>query len=258
MPLKPVVTKDEFSQLPEALQGLYAEKNGKFVLDIEGIDDPSNVSSALKKEREAKAELERTLRQIREQLGDADPAKAREAVKKLQELEDKKLIDEGKVEELLKSRTERLVQDYDGKLKEKDARLSAAEKQLAELVIDNALRQVATRAKVRDTAVEDFLRRGREVYRLKDGKAVPMKGEEVLFGKKPNEPMSMEEWAESLAPQAPHLFEGSGGSGASNMGGGGQRGPYTITAAQAKDMTAYKAAKAAAETAGQPLQIVEG
>lgn len=252
-----LATKAELDALPEAVRGLYIEKDGKFVLDAD-FEDVGGLKTALEKERSNRSTLEKTLADIRKQLGDADPAKARDALKKLQELEDKQLIDQGKVEELLKARTERLVTDYDGKLKERDDALNAANKRLAELVIDNELRAVATAKKVRASAVEDFLERGRKVYRLKDGKAVPMRGDDVIFGKKPNEPMGMDEWADSITTTAPHLFEGSGGGGAANTGGGGgHSGPHTISAADARDRAKYTAAKDAATKAGQPLTIVE-
>lgn len=255
--LKTKITKAEFEALPEATRELYIEQNGTFVLDAD-FEDVSGLKSALDKERTTRGTLEKTLSELKKQLGDTDPAKAREALAKLQELEDKKLIDEGKVEELLRSRTERLVKDFEQKLADRDGKLTAAEKRLAELVIDNELRAVGASKKVRAEAMEDFLERGRKVYRLVDGKAVPMQGDQVVFGKKPNEPMSMDEWADSLTPKAPHLFEGSSGGGANNSGGGGgPRGPHTISKEDAKDRHKYAAASAAAAKAGQSLEIVE-
>jgi hypothetical protein len=252
-----IENKADFDALPDALRGFYLETNGTYRLDAD-FEDVGGLKSALEKERTSRSTLEKTLGDLKRQLGDADPAKAREAVKKLQELEDQKLISEGKLEEILKSRTERIVADYDGKIRERDEKLTAAEKRLEELVIDNELRKIAATKKVRDTAVDDFVERGRKVYRLKDGKAVPMKGEDVIFGKKPNEPMGMDEWADSLAPTAPHLFAESSGGGASNhgAGGGSGKGPHTITAEQAKDYSAYKQASEAAAKAGAQLQVV--
>lgn len=243
------------TEIPEPLREHYVEKDGKWVLDTEGGEDVSGLKGALGKEREARASLERTLADLKKQLGDADPAKAREAVKKLQDLEDKKLIEEGKVEELLAARTKRMQDDYEAKLRETSDALAAREKQISELVIDNALRAVATTAKVRATAVDDFLERGRKVYRLKDGKAVPMNGDEIIFGKKGNEPMPMDEWAAGLTSAAPHLFEGSTGGGAAPSAGGAGK-PYVLTAEQAKDRQMYLQAKDAAQKAGQELQIV--
>lgn len=254
-----LASKAEVDALPEALRGFYVEKDGKFVLDAD-FEDVGGLKSALQKERTGRETLEATLREIRKQLGDADPAKARAAMQKLQELEEKGLIDAGRFEELLKQRTERLAAEKDGTIKELTDKLSASDRRLAELVIDNELRAVATAKKVRPEAVEDFLRRGRDVYKLQDGKAIPVKPDgTVYYGKKPNEPMGMDEWADGIVTTAPHLFEGSSGSGAANNGGGGggPKGPHTISAADARDRSKYTAAKAAADKAGQPLTIVE-
>lgn len=250
-----IPTKAEFDALPDAVKGFYVEKDGKFLLDAD-FEDVGGLKSALDKERTGRSTLEKALKDLRTQLGDADPAKAREALAKLQEMEDQNLISQGKVEELLKSRTERLVQDYEGKLKGTSEKLTAAERRLAELVIDNELRKVATAKKVRETAVEDFLERGRKVYRMVDGKAVPMKGDDIVFGKKPNEPMSMDEWADAIVPTAPHLFEGSNGSGAQNDAKPGPAGAHSISAEDAKDRSKYLQAREAAAKAGTELKIV--
>jgi len=252
-----IPTKAEYDALPEAVKGFYVEKDGKFLLDAD-FEDVSGLKSALDKERTGRSTLEKTLKELRTQLGDADPAKARDALAKLQEMEDQNLISQGKVEELLKSRTERLVQDYEGKLKGTTEKLTATERRLAELVIDNELRKVAVVKKVQETAVEDFLERGRKVYRMVDGKAVPMRGDDVIFGKKPNEPMSMDEWADTLAPVAPHLFHGSSGGGATNHGGApGGKARFTVTREEARNSAVVRERREAAQKAGTDLVYLD-
>lgn len=44
---------DAIDAVPEAQRGLYKESNGKFVLDVDGYEDPAGLKSALQKEREA-------------------------------------------------------------------------------------------------------------------------------------------------------------------------------------------------------------
>jgi hypothetical protein len=50
MPLDLIV--DSVDSLPEAVRGLYVEKDGKFSLDVTGIEDTSGLKSALAKERQ--------------------------------------------------------------------------------------------------------------------------------------------------------------------------------------------------------------
>lgn len=53
MPLDLIV--DSIDSVPEALRGEYAEKDGKFHLNVNGLEDTAGLKSALKKERDAAA-----------------------------------------------------------------------------------------------------------------------------------------------------------------------------------------------------------
>lgn len=53
------LTLDSLDGLDEGTKGLYAEKDGKYRLDVEGIEDTSGLKSALEKERTARRELEK-------------------------------------------------------------------------------------------------------------------------------------------------------------------------------------------------------
>ncbi|MGE3276731.1 MAG: hypothetical protein AB7O67_16590 [Vicinamibacterales bacterium] len=258
--LKATITKAEHDALPEALRELYVENGDRFTLDAEGVEDVTGLKGALEKERKAKAELDKELRQLRKDLAGTDPAKAREALKRLQELEDKELIEAGEVEKLVEKRTANLAAEKDREIRERDEKIAAAEGRLSELLIDSELRRIATAKKIRREAVDDFVARGRVIYKLVDGKATPMKGDDVVYSaKKANEPMTMDEWADSLIPTAPHLFEGSGGGGTPPGGGGrsGGGGGVTISRANARDPQQYRAAKEQATKAGVELQIVD-
>ena len=194
---------------------------------------------------------------------DIDPEKAKEAQAKLQELEDKKLLDEGKVEELIAARTARMRADFDNqtaafneKIKIASGERDAAHSKLSEVLIDNALRTAAVKAKVRTTAMEDIVLRGQKIWRLKDGVPVPMVGDLVQYGTDPNKPMTMDEWVDGLSKDAPHLFEPSGGGGAQNNPNSGQRGNMRILSREeARNPAIYRAAKEQAEKAGIQLQI---
>ncbi|MDP3717103.1 MAG: hypothetical protein Q8T13_04955 [Acidobacteriota bacterium] len=257
MPLKKVLaSKAELDALPEATRGLYVEKDGKFILDLDGDDDVTGLKGALDKERENGKKLAKELQQLRTDLAGTDPVKAKAAIKRLQELEDKELIEAGEVEKLVTKRVAALEADKNAEIERLKGELGGRDARLSELLIDNQLRQVATKVKVRDTAVDDFIARGQRLYKLKDGKAVPMNGEEIAYSKKKaNEPMPMEEWAADLVANAPHLFEGSGGGGSQQSAGGGGK-AFTITREEARDSGKYRQMKDEAARAGQDLQIV--
>lgn len=56
------LTIDKLDDVDESFQSLYAEKDGKFVLQVDGLEDTSGLRSALGKERHARSELERKIK----------------------------------------------------------------------------------------------------------------------------------------------------------------------------------------------------
>jgi hypothetical protein len=221
--------------LPDAIKELYAEQDGKFVLsEVEGMVSQDR----LREFRDNNIKLMREREDLQKKLatyGDVDPEKYQEALKKLQDLDDKKMLDEGKIEELLNARTERLRTDYETQLKGFTKKVTELETSHAKLLedlsrerIDGRLREVAPKIGIEDTGISDFIRRGREVWKLVDGEAVAMSGEQPIYGKDPSQRISMEEWGAGLAPEAPHLFKRSSGSGAQNSGNGAAHGARVI------------------------------
>ena len=112
------------------------------------------------------------------------------------------------------------------------------------------------KAGVQDTALEDVVLRGQKVWRLVNEIPTPMKGDQVILGKDPNEPMSMEEYMEDLQDSAPHLFKSTGGGGANNDIKAPKVG-VTLTREAARDPQAYQLAKEKASSMGMELQITD-
>lgn len=52
-------TVDNLDNVPEELRGYYIEKEGKYHLDVSGLEDTKGLKSALQKEREAHSKLEK-------------------------------------------------------------------------------------------------------------------------------------------------------------------------------------------------------
>lgn len=207
MTLKAVV--DDLNTVPSVIREFYTEKDGKFVLSVDGLVSKAKLDEfranniTLAQERDA----------LRQKFDGIDPDFARQLLHKAQAEKDKKMIDEGKVDELLAQRVEIMRTDYETKLNDESTKINKLQSQLESLLVDGAIRDVAARAGVRPTAIEDILLRGRNLFKLMDGKAVPMQGEDVMYGKT-GEAMSMEEWLGTLATSAPHLFELNRGGGA--------------------------------------------
>jgi hypothetical protein len=269
MALKATLTADEYAALAEPLRGIYTGDASKgYVLDADIEAHPAvaglkNTVAATRTERDQiKAQLQETV----EKYKDIDPAKAREALQSLQKMNDKKLLDEGQIDELVRQKTERMrgdydnqIKAYDGQVKSKDTEIGKLTGRLEEVLIDSGLRQSAMEAGVKASAVDDVLLRGRRVWRLHDGTPTPYRdgGSDVLFGKDASKPMSMQEWVASLKAVAPHLFEensGAGGQGSPRFAGsGGKR--IVLTREEARDVRRYRAAQDEAKRTGAEVVV---
>lgn len=208
--------------VPEALQAEYTKVGAEFVLNVEGLVPKDRVDEF----RDRNVALLRERDDLALKFKDIDPDVARTLIERAAKERDKRLIDAGKVDELLNERTAAMKADHDKVLKTLTDERDRATTRLGEQLIDGAIRDAASKARVRPTAIDDVLNRGRSVYRLQDGKAVPMAGDKMIFGKS-GEPMEITEFVSGLADTAPHLFEVSTGGGANNANGGGAA-PGTI------------------------------
>lgn len=207
MTLKAVI--EDLTAVPDALREFYTEQDGRFTLAVDGLVPKSKLDEfrtnniTLSQERDA----------LRKQFEGIDPEKARALLTQAQAEQDKKLIDAGKVDELVGQRVETMRKDFETQLSSETSKSQKLQAQLENLLIDGAIRDAAARAGVRATAVEDVLLRGRTMFKLIDGKAVPMQGNQPIYGKT-GEAMSMDEWLSGLTTNAPHLFEPNRGAGA--------------------------------------------
>jgi hypothetical protein len=116
MALKAKLTADEFKAINAALQEHYKQEGDAYVLDADVVGDVSKLSKALESERGASGTLKQEIAKLKDQFKDLDPEKARAALSKLQELEDKKLLDAGEIDKLIAAKTERMQADHTAQL----------------------------------------------------------------------------------------------------------------------------------------------
>ena len=139
--------------------------------------------------------------------------------------EETKLIAEGKLDEVITRRTERLRGDYDGKLAAEKARADKAEafaNQFRDKVLADSIRAAALKAGALPEASEDIILRARGSFSLNEhGEAIAVgRDGEVIYGKDGKTPLSPLEWAESLRESAPHLWPRATGAGPTGDKGG--------------------------------------
>lgn len=228
MALKLVVAKIE--DVDEAFRSLYKQGgDGKFYLQTEEDEEGKK---KLQEFRDNNIKLMREKEDLEKKLKDiGDPAQIAEMRKKIEQIEDKKLIEAGKLDELVAQKVERMRADFESQLealkKANDTKQTDLEKtnaRLSEVLIDSEITKAVTAVGgVRKDAMQDIIARGKRVWRLEDGKPVPKEGDKLLFGKDGKNPMTFDEWALILSQTAPFLFESSSGTGAAGAQNAGAR-----------------------------------
>lgn len=220
--LKPVVAKIE--EVPEAFRDLYDESNGTWVLT--GFDE-KDFKGKLDEFRNNNIALTKAQKDIQEKLAkykDIDPDKyaaALEAQKKLDALEDKNLMDEGKVEELIGKRTENMRKDNEARIAALQAQLKQREEgynkyrgTVKQLKVKQAVRDAIGKVGVpKANALTHIDNLAEKQWGLDDNdELVP-----VDVYDDSGKPIKMEDWAARLLKDNAYFFEDS-------RGGGGQGG----------------------------------
>ena len=229
--------KDE---VPAEHLSLYTERDGAWVLDVEGavekakLDEFRNTNITLAKERD---ELSKRFEGI-------DPDEARALLAEKQKLEEEKLLrgnaDPNAAEKAEKDKAaerERIEKVIEGRVKGIKAELEkqvgsltterdALNARLTAIQIDQGVITVATKRGLRPSAIADITARARSVFKLVNGNpaAFEADGKSVRYGRDGLTPMTLEEWVDTQVSEAPHLFESNAGGGAAgNTSGGGAR-----------------------------------
>ena len=230
MALKLVIAKLE--DVAENLRSLYTVGgDGKYHLDAEEDEGPESAKAKLKEFRDNNIKLMQSKEALEKQLKDiGDPAEIEKMKKKIQQLDDKQLLEAGKLDELVAQKTDRMRQDYETRIaaleaavEAKNAELSKTTEHLSSVLIDSEITRAVSAVGIpRKGAMQDLIARGKRVFRLEDGKPVPKEGDKILYGKDAKAPMTFDEWAAIQAEQSPFLFESSSGSGGKGGTGTGK------------------------------------
>lgn len=213
MPIKfRLENKDD---IPAALADAYRESKtaaGDTVweLDVEGAVSQEK----LREFRDTNNELKEKVESLEARYKGIDPGEARTLKERADLLDDKKLVDAGKMDELVNQRTEAMRKQHEEETAEKDKRIRATESQLSRLTIDQALISAGAKLGLRPEANDDLVYRGRNIFELKDGAPVATGEDGKPIYDEKSEPLSIAAYVEKLTKNAPHLFQESSGGGA--------------------------------------------
>lgn len=254
MALKLKLTADEHKSLDEGIKGLYEEKDGAFVLGVDGIEDTSGLKSALDKERKARSDYEKTVRQY-QGLGKS-PDEIAELVKAQEESEKNKLEQKGEWEKLK-------IQLLDSHKKELAARDEAVQKMkgtLESYLVDAAAMEAITENGGRPKLLLPHVKSAVKVIEEDEKfhvRVVGPDGSPRMNSK--GEFLGIKDFVKELREiddYAP-AFNGTGTTGSGTPANRGQTRPgsFILSREDARDPMKYRAAREAATKAGQELQI---
>ena len=111
------LTIDTLDGVPEPLREFYEEKDGKFVLKVEGIEDTSGLKSALQKEREAAKEAKKY----------KDLGLTPDQIAELKQAADKADEDKARAAGEWDTLRQKLADNHAAELKKRDDRIAALE-----------------------------------------------------------------------------------------------------------------------------------
>lgn len=211
------------AEIPEAHKAFYVEKDGKWVLQVEGMVDADRVKEFRDENIRLKQELDK--------FKDVDPAKYAELKAKEKDFEDGKLVKKEGLDAAVAQRVAEKVAAADKAVAEAKAEADKAKAELERQRVSITIRDAGKKFGLRPGAEADLEARGLSVLKTIDGKLVacdPATGNPLYDTD--TQPMSAEKWVEKLVKDAPHLFEPNSGAGARGGSPGNFTGPNPFAA----------------------------
>lgn len=227
MPLQ--FTIDSLENVDEAMRGLYAEHDGKFRLDVDGIEDVSGLKTALEKERNLAKEYKKQKGELDVKYKDIDPDKYRAILAKFDTDEDASLLKDNDIDALINKRTEKVRAELDRQLVESKSQLDTRDARLAKINSRLIGKDVIAACKtlgVYDHAIEDALLRANSMFSVTDdGEVVQLDADGLtVIGKDGKTSFNTTEWLTGLKESGSHWFpnsnSGGGASGSSSTNSG--------------------------------------
>lgn len=254
MALKLKLTADEHKGLDEGIKGLYEEKDGGYVLSIDGLEDTNGLKSALEKERKARSEYEKAARKY-EGLGKS-PDELAELVKAQEESEKNKLEQKGEWEKL----KAQLLESHKRELAARDEAVQKMKGTLESYLVDAAATEAIAAAKGIPQLLLPHVKSAVKVIE-EDGKyqvrVVGPDGSPRMNAK--GEFLGIKDLVAEMRESEvfSRAFEGTGTTGSGTPANRGQTRPgsFILSREDARDPMKYRAAREAATRAGQELQI---
>lgn len=212
-------------EVPAELVNLYVEREGGWVLDVEGAVEKAK----LEEFRATNVGLMKERDELKQRFEGIDPEEVRKLADEKRKLEEAQQIKAGEVEKVFEARINSVKSEWDKRLAGLTSERDALTGRLTAIQIDQAIVTEATKRGLRSSAIPDITARARNTFRLVNGvpQAFEADGQTARVGKDGVAPLSLAEWIDLQVSEAPHLFEsnaGGGGGGATSQYGNGSGG----------------------------------
>ena len=214
-------------EIPEALRDHYTDTGNGYQLQVETGDSPAIDLARYREMRDNNIKMKAQLEELtteQQQIRDQYTA----MIDKAQGDEEAALLKQGQFDQVLERRTQAIKGEYQRQLEELHAQREQAEsdKQTARQRFGSVYlgEQMATalerkKLRLRPTARADLLTRAGGTFEPNDAlDALVAKNDSV--GER-GEALTMDEWLDRTVTEAPHLFDGGDGGGATPGGGVG-------------------------------------
>ena len=207
------------AEVPAELAPHYAEREGAWVLDVDGLVEKARVDEF----RTANIALRKEIEDLQARFEGIDPEAARKLGEERRRLEEDRQIKAGELDKVVESRIKGLKADWDKQVATLTTERESLNARLTAIQIDQGVITAATKRGLRPTALTDITARARQIFRLVNGvpRALESDGQTVRYGRDGVSPMTLEEWVDTQVADAPHLFEANAGGGAAGNGSGG-------------------------------------
>ena len=215
--MKPKFSYPNQTEVPEALREFYVEKDGKYVIDIEG----AVAAERLAEFRDKNITLTKEIDVLKKTWEGFEPDEVKELIAKKAEIEGAKIKSESEFQAKLKERTDAMKAESDKKIAELEKAKAENEARLAEVIIDRALLDEGNKLGLRPEAADFLTTIGRKTFRMENGVPVAYGPDgKQLFDTEAN-PMKIATFVADIAKKNAFAFKESSGAGSPGGGGGG-------------------------------------
>ena len=182
-------SKDE---IPAELVPLYAEREGAWLLDVDGVADKTKLDEF----RSNNVALLKQVEDLKKRFEGIDPDEVRKVAEQKQRLEEERQLKAGELDKVIESRIKVLRGDWEKQVATLNSERDALNARLTSIQIDQGVIGAATKRGLRPSAITDITARARCVFKLVNGspRAFEADGQAVRYGRDGVTPMTLEEW----------------------------------------------------------------